>query len=109
LESDGDVPLVGAVPAADRRVRYRNVPSAIRAPARRADPRGGSITAGPTDLMDTAIDAAEFGRPQTGLVRGGAIALVARAAGVAISVVTGIVTARFLGPEGKGVLSFLSA
>jgi O-antigen/teichoic acid export membrane protein len=42
------------------------------------------------------------------LRRGGITALVARGAGVAVSIGVGIVTARALGPEGKGILAFLS-
>jgi O-antigen/teichoic acid export membrane protein len=48
-------------------------------------------------------------RPAAGLARGSSIALVARLAGVTISVLTSIVTSRMLGPEGKGILAFLSA
>jgi O-antigen/teichoic acid export membrane protein len=47
--------------------------------------------------------------PSARLVRGGAIALIARGGGVILSMATAIITARFLGPEGKGTLAFLSA
>lgn len=49
--------------------------------------------------------------PQTAsrLARGGAIAVLARGIGIVLSMGTGIITARALGPEGKGVLAFLSA
>jgi enterobacterial common antigen flippase len=48
-------------------------------------------------------------RQPSGLARGSTIALVARLTGVLVSVLTSIVTSRMLGPEGKGVLAFLSA
>jgi O-antigen/teichoic acid export membrane protein len=44
----------------------------------------------------------------TKLARGSATALLTRGAGIAVSIITAAVTARALGPEGKGILAFLS-
>jgi O-antigen/teichoic acid export membrane protein len=44
-----------------------------------------------------------------GVVRGGTIALASRAIGLFASLATGIITARALGPTGKGTLAFLSS
>ena len=46
--------------------------------------------------------------PRRSLAQSSGTALAARALGVAISVASGIITARALGPEGKGSLAFLS-
>jgi O-antigen/teichoic acid export membrane protein len=49
-----------------------------------------------------------IGESWTKLAKGSATALLTRGTGVAISLVTAAVTARALGPEGKGILAFLS-
>src|SRR5436309_7809702 len=62
--------------------------------------------------MDTAavdMTATTSPTPRGDVFRGSAIALTARVAGVAVSLLTGIVTARMLGPDGKGALAYLSA
>lgn len=43
------------------------------------------------------------------LVRGSAIAMGSRGAGVLLSLATSVIIARYWGPEGKGVISFLNA
>ena len=47
--------------------------------------------------------------PSSTLLRGGAIAVLARLVGVALSLAISVVTARALGPAGKGTFAFLSA
>lgn len=60
---------------------------------------GAALDATPSELL----------RPGSALARRGAIALAARVGGVVLSMMTSVLTARMLGPEGKGILAFLSA
>jgi O-antigen/teichoic acid export membrane protein len=82
---------------------------AKRVPLVSAVDGGAALTATPdafapaSDTTD-ALSRASWRR----VAKGSATALLTRGTGVALSMVTAIVTARALGPEGKGILAFLS-